>query len=107
MRRPVVPLLRAMYGHPDSGTYWEEHCNDAVESKGFVAIIKSSWPGTYFHPRLRLMLVIYVDDLELAGPASNMAEGWAMLWGVLNIDGPLPVDLFLGMPARSPVWGGG
>ena len=60
MRRPVVPLLRAMYGHPDSGTYWEEHCNDSVEAKGFVAIVKSSWPGTYYHPRIRLMLVIYV-----------------------------------------------
>ena len=26
-RCPVVLLLRALYGHPDSGTFWEEHCN--------------------------------------------------------------------------------
>ena len=53
------------------------------------------------------MLVIYVDDLKMAGPATNMAQGWAMLREVLGIDGPLPVDLFLGMSGRSPVWGRG
>ena len=42
------------------------------------------------------MLVIYVDDLKMAGPSSNMAEGWAMLREVLDIDDPRPVDLFLG-----------
>ena len=42
------------------------------------------------------MLVIYVDDLKLAGPAVNMAEGWAYIRGVLDIDDPSPVDLFLG-----------
>ena len=24
--RPVCELFRALYGHPDSGTYWEDHC---------------------------------------------------------------------------------
>jgi hypothetical protein len=25
IRKPVVRLIKALYGHPDSGTAWEEH----------------------------------------------------------------------------------
>ena len=29
-RRPVVRLVKARYGHPDSGTMWEQHCDRKV-----------------------------------------------------------------------------
>ena len=29
-RRPVVPLRKALYGHPDAGTFWEQHCDESV-----------------------------------------------------------------------------
>ena len=29
-RRPVVRLVKALYGHPDSGTMWEQHCDRKV-----------------------------------------------------------------------------
>ena len=32
-RRPVVRLLRALYGQPDAGTMWEKHCDTAVKSQ--------------------------------------------------------------------------
>jgi hypothetical protein len=35
MHRPVVPLIKALYGHPDSGTYWETHCDNHCRSIGF------------------------------------------------------------------------
>ena len=35
-RKPVVPLLRALYRHPDSGTMWETHCDKHVASVGFT-----------------------------------------------------------------------
>ena len=98
MRRPVVPLLRAMYGHTRSGTFWEGHCNESVDPKGVVAMVKSSWPGRYYHPRLRRMVVIYLDDLKLAGPAVIMAEGWTLIHVGLDNDDPSPVDVFLGCP---------
>ena len=28
---PVVPLVLALYGHPDAGGYWEEQCDKAVK----------------------------------------------------------------------------
>ena len=46
MRSLVRRLHKALYGHPDSGTYWEEHCNDAVESKGiYIRDVGKRFPG--------------------------------------------------------------
>ena len=41
--KPVVQLLRALYGHPDAGTFWERHCNSHCMSVGFVPI--PDWPS--------------------------------------------------------------
>lgn len=43
MEKPVVLLDKALYGHPDSGTYWEEHCDKHCQSVGFVPI--TNWPS--------------------------------------------------------------
>ena len=32
---PVVRLVKALYGHPDSGTCWEMHCDAIVKKAGF------------------------------------------------------------------------
>eukprot|EP00972_Heterocapsa_arctica_P079901 11773394-Heterocapsa_arctica.AAC.1 len=70
MRRPVVQL-KALYGHPDSGTFWENHCDAHVRNVGFLHI-SEEWPSCYFHAKLKLYLVIYVDDFKLAGPTCNL-----------------------------------
>ena len=49
------------------------------------------WPSCYFHPRLNLFLVIYVDDFKMSGPADNLAKGWDLLRQGLQID--LPADI--------------
>ena len=63
-RRPVVRLFKALYGHPDSGTMWEQHCDRKVRELDFVPV-GEEWPSMYFHKKLQLLLVIYVDDLKL------------------------------------------
>ena len=45
---------------------------------GFVPI-GLEWRSFYFHPQLKLFLVIYVDDFKLAGPTANLKKGWALL----------------------------
>ena len=35
---PVVPLVLALYGHPDAGGYWEKHCEAALKNIGFTPI---------------------------------------------------------------------
>ena len=93
--RPVVPLLRALYGHPDSGTMWEVHCNNHVTSVGFQAV-GEEWPSCYFHPQLRLFLVVYVDDFKMAGPKDNLDKGWSLIRKGLDIEPPTPIGVYLG-----------
>ena len=31
--QPVIQLLRALYGHPDAGTFWEQHCDEVLVKK--------------------------------------------------------------------------
>ena len=69
-RDPVVRLRLALYGHPDSGVYWEQKCDTHLKSVGFDPIV--DWRSCYFHRELQLFLIVYVDDFKLCGPASNL-----------------------------------
>ena len=42
--RPVVRLTKALYGHPDSGTFWEDHCDKESRKVGFKPI-GPTWPS--------------------------------------------------------------
>ena len=99
-RRPVVRLIKALYGHPDAGTMWEKHCDQAVKKLGFVPI-GPNWPSMYYYSRLKLLLVVYVDDLKLAGPEGNLAEGWKMLRSLLNIEPETDLGMYLGSTLRK------
>ena len=50
----------------------------------------------YFHPRLRLMLSVFVDDFKLAGPRTALATGWKLLRTNLDLDPPTPLGTYLG-----------
>ena len=52
MTRPVVLLQKALYGHPDSGTYWEQHCDSHCQTIGFIPV--ENWPSCYYMKRLDL-----------------------------------------------------
>ena len=75
LRRPMCRLNKALYGHPDAGTMWEQHCDEAVKSVEFVPV-GPEWPSMYYHSKLDLLLVVYVDDLKLSGPKGNLGKGW-------------------------------
>ena len=93
-RDPVVLLILALYGHPDSGGYWEQKCDQHVKSMGCVAI--SDWRSCYFHNEWSLFLVIYVDDFKLTGPVGKLAAAWKALKKGLNLDTPTGLGKFLG-----------
>ncbi|CAE7705382.1 unnamed protein product [Symbiodinium sp. KB8] len=94
-RRPVCRLVKALYGHPDAGTMWEQHCHTAVQKFGFKPL-GDEWPSLYFHPDMKLLLVIYVDDLKLAGPKAQLSKGWDMLRRELRLEEETPLGLYLG-----------
>ena len=37
-RDPVCRLVKALYGHPNSGCFWEQRCEDKVLREGFRRI---------------------------------------------------------------------
>ena len=65
MRRPVCRLKKALYGHPDSGTYWEMHCDKSLAKVGFEKV--EGWECLYIHKQYKQILSIYVDDFFMAG----------------------------------------
>ena len=50
----------------------------------------------YFHDAMKLLLVVYVDDLKIAGPIENMSKGWSMLRTKLRIEPETDLGLYLG-----------
>ena len=57
---PVCPLILNLYGHPDAGTYWQDHCDTHLRAQNFEPV--DEWPSCYFHKELKCLLIVYVDD---------------------------------------------
>eukprot|EP00972_Heterocapsa_arctica_P053828 7927453-Heterocapsa_arctica.AAC.1 len=87
--RPVVILKLSLYGHPDAGGYWEAHCKTKLFEGGFKDV--DDWTSVYWHPRLKLLLMVYVDDFKMSGPSGNMIHGWALISKPIKTDEPMPV----------------
>jgi hypothetical protein len=94
MKDPVCPLLLALYGHPDSGEYWERHCHEGLTKGGWKPV--DQWRSCYTHPVLHLFLVVYVDDFKMAGPKGNLAKGWKLIRQHVKTDDPVLLDKYLG-----------
>ena len=94
MRDPVVPLDKALYGHPDAGGYWERHCTKQLKAIGFENI--PEWPSCFWHAKNRMFLVVYVDDFKMHGPAKYMDAMWAEMRSHIDMDPPTQLDKFLG-----------
>jgi len=93
-RDPVCPLILALYGHPDAGGYWEQHCHKHLTDVGLQIV--SDWRSCYVHPKLRLFLVVYVDDFKLSGPCENLDKGGAMFRQKERKENPTPLNKYLG-----------
>jgi hypothetical protein len=112
---PVCELRLALYGHPDSGGFWEKHCDDILVDIGFEKI--DSWGSCYFHPVHRTFLIVYVDDFKMAGPVESLRKCWDLIQTPvpgkesLKIEPPEPVNRFLGcqhrLSTKSITWHGG
>ena len=96
--RPCCRLLKALYGHPESGAHWEKHLTDAILKCGGIPIINH--PSSFWIKPLKIMLTVYVDDLLCSGPVASHTKFWKMLTdkhvGGISIDDPEPLDRFLG-----------
>eukprot|EP00959_Pyramimonas_sp_CCMP1952_P260764 5452400-Pyramimonas_sp.AAC.1 len=78
-RNLVCPLILSLYGHPDAGGYWEQHCEGHVLSQDFIKC--NPWRSCYFHPKLRLYRIVYVEDFKLPGPQAKLDKGFERTTG--------------------------
>ena len=92
--RPVVLLLRALYGHPDAGGLWEQHLARIIRGLGGKEI--PEFPGNYWFPNRKLLLSTYVDDLTLSGPEAEHQAFWDELTALVDVEPPEPVFRVLG-----------
>ena len=72
--KPVVLLIKALYGHPDAGGLWEQHLKVIIKNLGGHEV--PEFPGNFFFPDTKLLLSTYVDDLTLAGPEDQHEKFW-------------------------------
>ena len=84
----MVPMLLALYGHPDSGGIWEQHLNSRVVKQGWKQILPDIWHSIFHHQELNCLLVVYVDDFKMAGPAENLPKAWATVKAAVDIGEP-------------------
>ena len=92
-REPVCLLKLALYGHPDSGGYWEKHCEEKVALCGFRPI--PEWRSCFKHDKLGLFLTVYVDDFKMSGPANNLKIGWDLIRQHIKTEDPTPSGKYL------------
>ena len=97
-QKPMVLLVKSLYGHPESGAHWERHLEKAVKLCGGKPI--PGHPSGFWFLKQRCMMSVYVDDLLLSGPAEHHDEIWQMLRdpkvGDIRLDDPTPLERFLG-----------
>ena len=89
-----MQLKKSLYGHPDSGTFWEKHCDKQLTNIGYKPI--EDWSSVYWHEKLRLLFAVYVDDFKLSGPKDNLRVGWDMIRNTIQMEDPKPANLYLG-----------
>ena len=94
-KRPCARLIQALYGHPDSGTYWEKHAHARLLGMGFEPAAEA-WPSCYIHKDSDIFLVLYVDDFLMSGPENLLKNMWGEIAKCLDIDEPAPMSLYLG-----------
>ena len=91
--KPVVLLVKALYGHPEAGEHWERHLKSIIARLGGEEI--PEYPGNFYFSDAPLMLSTYVDDLTLAGPKESHAPFWKALCGMVDVEPPEPIHRIL------------
>ena len=66
MTDPVVPLLRAMYGHPSSGSDWDVHFASLLRKRDWKEVDGSK--NLWIAPCGTVAMALYMDNMLVGGP---------------------------------------
>ena len=89
---PVCRLKKALYGHPDAGTYWEQHAEKHLRSVGFAPI--QDWRSCF---DLAALFTSAGEETIIDGPWCTLVRR--------DAKSVLPCNYFphLDFPQRRPV----
>lgn len=90
--QPVVQLLCALYGHPDAGTFCEQHDGDVIVKRTGSDHVKT-WQPCYCHSKWQLLLIVYVGDFKMSGPEKCMDVAWKALPQYIEMEEPAEATL--------------
>ena len=102
IHQPCAPLHKALYGHPESSAYWQQHLHAILVKLGGVEF--RNLPSVYHFPALGLVLCVYVDDLTLAGKMSLHEGFWSTLSKQVELEPFAPLTRVLGRSHRFVFW---
>ena len=91
---PCCRLILALYGHEDSGGYWEE--------KSYADIVRCGWErvegrrGVFLHKPKQATLMCYVDDFKIACRVADHKELWGELGKYIRFSKIALVERYLG-----------
>ena len=98
-QRPLCKLIRALYGHPESGAIWEKHLGSVLRDMGWEAAegISGVWTKPCNQKGQKACLVVYVDDLLLCAPKEFGEKFWRALERRVDFkDKESPLSRYLG-----------
>ena len=90
----MVLLVKSLYGHPEAGAHWERHLERIIHQMS--GELTPEFPSSYFFPKTRLLLTVYVDDFTLSGPAEHHAAFWKRLRRDVELEKEAGLERVLG-----------
>ena len=94
-----MPLVKALYGHPQAGVFWERRMHQGLISVGFASVGScGEWRSVYHHDEYRVLMIVYVDDFKLAGAPKGVDACWKLIRGstITEEDGHVAPAIVLG-----------
>ena len=73
-KRPAVPLVYVLPGHPKSGNVWEEHAESILAKLGWRKV--AGWNGVFVHADMPV-ICLYVDDFMMVATNDLERRHWA------------------------------
>ena len=92
--KPVCPLVLALYGHEDSGGYWEEKSYSDIISCGWTKV--EGRRGVFRKEAEGATLMVYVDDFKMACKAGDKDKLWDPLMKLIRLSPPTESTRYLG-----------
>ena len=94
-RQPTVKLNKALYGHPLASVFWDLHLRQVLLGDlGLEAV--DGHPSVFICSQTKLLVVVYVDDILVAGPEKQQGIFWKRLRSKLELDEVEDLSQFIG-----------